>query len=343
VDVSIEEDLVEEVARIAGYESVKTTLPGSAGAGAYLAGEDRRRAARGTLTALGYHEAISFSFVNEELDAELTLHDPEGRLRLQNPIDETQSHMRTTLLGGLLRSLERNFNHGNRNVRLFEIGKCFTGARDSQVMEAEMLAVLATGARDDSDWQSANARVDFYDVKGAVEAIADNLRLPPLAFDPVQDISHLHPGRAAVISLGDARIGRAGQLHPAIAANYKFKQPVFVAELDFREMLDAAQVEVRYRPLPKYPTVVRDLALLIETGASFAKIERAILDLNIPELTGVRLFDLYAGKELPAGKHSIALSLRYRAADRTLTDEEVNAAHERVVRKLTGEFDAEVR
>src|SRR5215813_523140 len=125
VDVSIEEDLIEEVARIAGYDKLKNTLPGSAGAGAYLPGEAARRAARMTLTAIGYNEAINFSFVNGETDETLSYPRGSGRLALLNPIDETQAHMRTTLLGGLLDALERNFNYGTRNVRLFEIGKCF--------------------------------------------------------------------------------------------------------------------------------------------------------------------------------------------------------------------------
>jgi phenylalanyl-tRNA synthetase beta chain len=262
---------------------------------------------------------------------------------LLNPIDETQSHMRTTLLGGLIKAVEHNFNHGVRNIRLFEIGKCFIDVRDERPHEIENLALVATGVRDEHDWQAASARVDFFDVKGSVEAVCERLGLAELEFKQVKDIASLHPGRAAIISLGGNQIGRIGQLHPRTAANYKFKQPVFVAELNFGELLTANRVEVRYQPLPKFPTVVRDLALLIDASVSFAEIEHAIKGLNISELFSVRLFDLYAGKELPQGKHSIALSLCYRAADRTLTDEEVNAAHHRIVEKLKKKFAAEVR
>lgn len=346
VDVSIEEDLIEEVARIAGYDNLKNTLPGSAGAGAYLPGEDGRRAARQTLTALGYSEAVSFSFVNAEIDAKVgdwpNVVDT-ARLALRNPIDETQAHMRTTLLGGLLNALERNFNHGTRNVRLFEIGKCFIDVEEERPREIERLALVATGARNENDWQAASARLDFFDIKGAVEAVAESLDLPALEFRPNEEVGYLHPGRAAAISLNSNTIGQVGQLHPRVAAVYKFKQPVFVAELNLGKMLLADRAEVRYHPLPKFPTVVRDIALLINTDVLFADVERAINALEIPELVGVKLFDLYAGRELPQGKHSIALSLRYRAADRTLTDEEVNAAHERVVKTLTRQFGAEVR
>jgi phenylalanyl-tRNA synthetase beta chain len=339
----MEEDLIEEVARIAGYDRVKTTLPGSAGSGAYLEGEDGRRAARRALTSMGYHEAISFSFVNGETDEMLSEAGAEARLALRNPIDETQAHLRVTLLGGLLKSLERNFNHGARNVRLFEIGKCFVAAGDERPVETERLAIVGSGARNEDDWQDSAARLDFYDVKGAIEAVAESLGLPAPEFHPLGDAGFLHPGRAAEVWLGREEIGLVGQLHPRVAAGYKFKQPVFVAELNLKLMLLADRVEVRYHPLPKFPTVVRDLALLIDTDVSFADVEDAINALEIAELVGVRLFDRYAGKELPRGKHSIALSLRYRAADRTLTDEEVNALHESVVETLKREFDVEVR
>ncbi|HKX33673.1 MAG TPA: phenylalanine--tRNA ligase subunit beta [Blastocatellia bacterium] len=343
IDISLEEDLIEEVSRIVGYEKVKTTLPGGAGAGAYLKGESGRRTARQTLTSLGYNEAISFSFVNPEADCELSRHPVESQLQLKNPIDETQSVMRTTLLGGLLKALGHNFNHGTRTVRLFEMGKCFVDRGPERPAEIERLALVATGARHESDWLQAAARIDFYDLKGAVEAIGANLGLPELEFTPIEEIGYLHPGRAAIISMGKKPVGQMGQLHPRVATNYKFRQPVLVAELEFGELLAADRLEVRYQALPKYPTVVRDLALLIDQSVPWAAIENAIIELAIPELVAVRLFDLYAGRELPPGKHSMALSLRYRAADRTLTDEEINTAHNRIVKRLTDKFGAEPR
>jgi phenylalanyl-tRNA synthetase beta chain len=348
VDVSIEEDLIEEVARIAGYDKLKNTLPGSAGAGAYLPGEDSRRAARLTLAALGYNEAVNFSFVNGEIDRALS-HSAEGRrLALLNPIDETQAHMRTTLLGGVLDSLERNFNHGARNVRLFEIGKCFENFNSDRPSETERLGIVATGARNEDDWSSSSGAgageiMDFYDMKGAVESVVEVMGLPALEFDSYESIDFLHPGRRAMVLWDAEIIGYIGQLHPRIAARYKFKQPVFVAELNFSRMLVAERTKVRYHPLPKFPTVVRDLALLINNGVQFARVESAIRELNIPELVGVKLLDLYAGKELPPGKHSIALSLRYHAANRTLTKEEVSASHDLVIEMLKREFGAEVR
>ncbi|MBO0800680.1 MAG: phenylalanine--tRNA ligase subunit beta, partial [Blastocatellia bacterium] len=312
-------------------------------AGEYLKDEDRRRSARNTLVALGYSEAINFSFVNQEADDEVSEYTPDLRLALENPIDETQSHMRTVLLGGLLKSLEHNFNRGTRNVRMFEIGKCFLDVGIEQPDEIERLALVATGARNETDWQAARVNLDFYDLKGAIELVGENLGIPPLDFAPARDIPYLHPGRAAIISLGGYEVGRIGQLHPRVGANYKFKQPVFVAELVLGDLLSQERAQIRYQQLPKFPAVIRDLALLIDRDVPYAEIEEGISDLSIPELVSVRLFDLYEGKDLPPGKHSIALSLRYQAVNRTLTDDEVNLVHERVVSTLKRRFAAEIR
>lgn len=343
IDINLEEDLIEEVARISGYDQLQTTLPGSAGAGSLLPGERERRGVRQALTALGYHEAVSFSFVNAASDALFSEVGEVGRVFLSNPIDVELALMRTNLLGGLLEALGRNFNQGTRSVRLFEFGKCFAHADDERPVETERLAFVATGARNADDWQAGAVRLDFYDLKGAVETLAEVLSLKDLEFTSLESAAYLHPGRAALISQAGHAIGRVGQLHPRIASSYKFKQPVFVAELDFGAMLSCERAEARYRPLPKFPQVQRDVALLIETSVQLAALQSAIFALQIPELSNVRLFDLYAGKELPAGKHSLALTLSYRAADRTLTDEEVNAAHERVVQTLRNQFGAEIR
>ena len=343
-DLSIEEDLIEEVIRIVGYDKLQTTLPGSASAGAYLPGETGRRAARQTLTALGYHEAVNFSFVNAEADGLLTTVEATARLQLSNPIDATQGEMRTTLLGGLLDCITRNLNHGTRNVRLFEIGKCFTHqAGQERPHEVEKIALVATGARNESDWQTATARYDFYDFKGAVEALAASLSLPKINFAPVSTLPYLHPGRAAVISLGNESVGQAGQLHPHLTTRYKFKQPIFIAELNFGMLLGAKAKEARYQPLPKFPTVLRDIAILVDRSVPWAEIDGAIRSLEIPQLENIRLFDLYAGKELPSGKHSLALALRYRATDRTLTDAEIHERHERIVTTLRETLGAELR
>ena len=347
IDLRIEEDLIEEVVRVVGYDRLATTLPGSAGAGSYLTGEVERRTVRQLLTGAGYSEAISFSFVNAALDA---VYSPAGeaeRLQLLDPIDETQSHMRTTLVGGLLRALEHNLRHGTRNIRLFEIGKCFLagGGEEGRPAEIERLALVATGACDERDWQNAAARLDFFDLKGVLSAIPDQLARGP--FEMIADTTRpwLHPGRSAEIRLADGTtVGFLGQLHPRLAAPFKLvRQPILLAELDLSRLLASPRLESRYRPLPKYPTVVRDIALLVERAIPYRQIEAAIRALDLPHLVGIRLFDRYEGKELPPTHHSLAITLRYQALDRTLTDEEIADSQSRLVDCLVQQFAAELR
>ena len=203
--------------------------------------------------------------------------------------------------------------------------------------------MAATGLRSENSWERAGERFDFYDLKGAVEGLAERMAAGELGFAATATISYLHPGRAAVISLGDKEIGHLGQLHPRAAARYKFKQPVFVAELDFGALLAAERLEPRYRPLPRFPTVARDLSILVDERVTYAEIERAITELQLPELVSIRLFDIYSGNELPSGKHSLAFAVRFRALDRTLTDAEVNQAYGQIVEALRRKYAAELR
>ena len=342
-DLSNEEDLIEEVVRIRGYDRLKLTIPGGASAGAYLYGEQDRRTVRRTLSGFGFHEAMNFSFVNGESDRLLSSSQVAGKLLLTNPIDETEAQMRTTLLPGLLDSVARNLNHGTRSVRLYELGKCFEAAEAERPIETEVLGVVLTGMRNELDWTATSVRADFLDLKGAIEAIFENLARKTPRFSHTEEIRYLHPGRAAVISLNGRNAGLIGQLHPKVAAEFKFKQEVFVAELDFSLILASEKVESRYRALPRFPAVMRDLSILVDDAVMFGEIEESILGLGIPELIGVKLFDLYTGKELPAGKRALALAFRYRSDSRTLTESDVNSAHSRVIEEVVRKFKAEVR
>jgi phenylalanyl-tRNA synthetase beta chain len=340
-DLAREEDLIEEVVRIDGYDRLKLTIPGGASAGAYLIGEQDRRLVRRTLSGFGFHEAMNFSFVNAGSDHLLSPSSVVTKLVLTNPIDETQAQMRTTLLPGLLESVGRNLNHGTKNVRLFELGKCYEDAEGERPIETEALGIVLTGMRNELDWTSV--RADFLDLKGAIEALFENLARKTPRFTHTEDIRYLHPGRAAVISLNGRNAGLIGQLHPRVATEFKFKQEVFVAELDFSLILASEKVESRYRALPRFPAVIRDLSILVDDVVTFGEIEESILDLGITELIGVKLFDVYTGKELPAGKRALALSFRYRSETRTLTEAEVNSSHGRVIDEVVRRFKAEVR
>lgn len=357
-DVKIEEDLVEEVARVYGYDKIGEALPPSPVTGEYLAGDRRRRAARQVLTAAGFNEAVSISFVEEsagvsetseshfETVPDLQTIEGEGAfVTLKNPIIEGARLMRPSLLPGLLEATRHNFNHGTRDVRLFETGRVFaakSGTEDEpRPVEVEAFALLVTGDALEDGWAAGRA-ADFFDLKGGLEAAADAMRAGGLEFEPAS-VRHLREGQSARVKLGGREVGNAGRLSEELAARYKFRQPVYVAEVSLTELLASEEGRARYTPLPRFPGVSRDVSLVADRRVAFGELRRAILSLGIEECRGVALVDVYEGANLPEGKRSLTLRVEYRADERTLRDEEVDAVHARVVAALEGEFGAQLR
>jgi phenylalanyl-tRNA synthetase beta chain len=341
VDVSREEDLVEEVARHVGYDLVDITLPAWSGAGAYLPEEDRRRAARGALTGLGFNEAITFSFVNGDRDRVFNT-GGMATANLLNPIDANETAMRMSLLTGLLESLQRNLNQGSRDVKLFELGRVFeTDYESERPTERTMLGLVMTGTVSPDDWRG-NRQLDFYDVKGAVEAVLSGLNVSGFTIERA-GVEYLHPGQSAVLIRGNHQYVRMGRLHPRVTALYKFRQPVFVAEMEFGKLLSLPRESVLYSALPRLPASSRDVSALVPDTVLWGDIEGAIRGLGIGAVVGVRVFDMYKGKEMPEGFHSLAFRVTYRGQGRTLTDEEVSAMHERVRELMRRNFGAQLR
>ena len=359
-DIEREEDLVEEIARHHGYEKIVEVIPASNVPGGYRANDVQRRAARRALTALGFDEAINFSFIDSAHDALFDLLPefennlrraadddataPENFVTLINPVLEGVTRMRPTLLPGLLDSIRRNFNHGTRNVRLFEMGRVFrSNATEGELPdEREAFALVLTGAATGEGRAGASRDLDFYDLKGALEATVDAMNIPALRFEAAR-VRHLSEGQAARIFLDDRAVGTLGRLAESSAAAYKFRQPVFVAEVDFTVLLSADETPVRYAPLSRYPSVVRDVSLLIDRRVSFDAMRRAALALGGEDCRGVALVDVYEGANLPEGKRSMTLRIEYRANERTLRDEEVDAMHARIVGALEEQFGAHLR
>jgi phenylalanyl-tRNA synthetase beta chain len=355
-DVALEEDLVEEVARHFGYEKIEEALPASGVAGEYLPGDERRRAARHTLTAQGLSEAVNFSFIDAAHDGRFELlpelppgdADAAAFVALSNPIVEGSTRMRPTLLPGLLDAARRNFNHGTRNVRLFEMGRVFASSGDddstrhvTRPLEVEAFALLLTGEASE-EGRATGRELDFYDLKGAFEAAAEALGAAGLSFEAAA-VRHLREGQSARVSAGGRSLGTLGRLSEEVAAEYKFRQPVYVAEVNLGALLEAGAAPVRYAPLPRFPSVVRDISLLAPRDSSFGGMRRSVLDLGIEECRAVRLVDVYEGPNLPEGKRSVTLRVEYRADDRTLRDEEVDAVHARVVAALESGFGSQLR
>ncbi len=340
IDISREEDLVEEVARHAGYDRVATTLPAWGGTGSYLPGEQNRRRARRILMDLGFNEAISFSFVNGERDE--IFRPGEATATLVNPIDANAAEMRASLVTGLLDSLQTNFNHGTRDVKLFEVGKVFKSeSTDERPREREKLAMVLTGSIAPDDWRT-NRQIDFYDLKGAIESVLAGLNLSGFTIER-GGVEYLHPGQSAALIRDGQEIARFGRLHPRVAALYKFRQPVYIGEIDFESLLELPPDPVRYSALPRLPASARDVSVMVAESVLWGDVERAIADLGIKEIVSVKLFDTYKGKDMPEGMRSLAFRVTYRGDGRTLTDEEITPVHERVREMIEQKFGAQLR
>jgi phenylalanyl-tRNA synthetase beta chain len=341
IDVSREEDLVEEVARHVGYDQVAVTLPEWGGAGSYLTGDKQRRNVRRALIALGFDEAYSFSFVSGERD-ELFREGKRSAAKLSNPIDMNQSEMRSSLLTGLLDAVQHNFNQGTRDAKLFEIGRVFEpSVNDERPIEREVLAMVMTGQVLPDDWRDSK-QVDIYDLKGAVEMAMSTLNISGFTINRAS-VEYLHPGQSGVLNKDGDEIARFGRLHPRVASFYKFRQPVFIGELEFGRLLRLPPDRVRYSALARFPAASRDVSALVPDTVMWGDIESAVRDLGIPEIVSVRVFDTYKGKEMPEGFHSLAFRVTYRGKGRTLTDDELTGMHERIRKLLETRFGAQLR
>ncbi|HEY0321849.1 MAG TPA: phenylalanine--tRNA ligase subunit beta [Pyrinomonadaceae bacterium] len=358
MDIEREEDLVEEVARHVGYDRIASELPPTSSAGEYQPREIKKRALRRALMAFGYDEAINFSFIDGAYDDRFDFipefaslvdanEEEAGRafVTLTNPIIEGLSRMRPTLLPGLLQSVRHNFNYGTRDVRLFETGIVFAAHQDEGKLpfEREAFALVATGHAVEEGRAGDARELDFYDLKGALEAAVDAMQLPPLKFAPVST-RHLREGQAAVIMTdGQTEIGTIGRLSEELSTEFKFRQPVYVAELDLTALLELKEMPALYTPLARFPSVVRDVSLLLNRRTTLSEMLEAIRELSLENLRNAQLVDVYEGANLPEGKRSVTLRLEYRANERTLRDEEADEMHTRVVQKLAEKFDAEQR
>jgi phenylalanyl-tRNA synthetase beta chain len=353
IDVGIEEDLIEEVARHVGYDKIASELPPSNFAGEYQPAERKRRDLRRAFTSLGFDEAINFSFIDTAHDEQFELfpglktelsEDAEKSLvTLSNPILDEATRMRPTLLPGLLESVRHNLNHGNRDVRLFEIGRVFAGSGGHELpQERESLGLIATGGAIDEGQVQASREFDFYELKGALEAAIDAMKVAPLGFAKA-NLKHLREGQAARITLADGTvIGYIGRLVDSIATSYKFRQAVYVAELDLTALLVVEPRSIQYLPLPRYPAVLRDVTLLVSRDVSFSDLVRAVDSEQIANYAGVMLVGIYEGENIPADKRSITLRLEYRSDERTLRDEEVEERHRGLIDSLLIKFSAKL-
>jgi len=348
-DISLDVDLIEEVARIKGYDRIPATLPVNASSGGRTDEQAMVLKLKDLCVALGLNETVNYSFISPKEADRLQLaqdHPWRTNLTISNPLSEEQSVMRQTLLPGLLHTAARNQSRRNLDLRFFEIGNIFLPAAENisstQPDEQPMISMIMAGKGEDL-WSSKAVEYDYFDLKGVIENMASALGLTGLSFTRAHE-EYLHPGRSAEISLNGIRLGVLGEVHPLVAAAYELSGRVIVAELALTPIVMAA-VGKGNKPheLPKYPASTRDIAVIGSTDIAEAVILQTIREAGGEYLRKVQLFDLYDKAPIPEGKRSLAYALEFRHDERTLTDKEVDSAFNSIVEALKERFDYTLR
>ncbi len=347
-DLEREIDLYEEVVRLWGEGDIEPTLPAPRNHAGGLTLEQRRLRLIGrTLRSCGLNETLSYAFVPED-DLERVRMTEEGRgcaVRLMNPMSSDWTVMRRSLIPGLLRSVANNQNRGVSNVALYETGRLFFGRPGhAQPKEQRYVAGVLCGKWDEDGWDSHRRPLDFFDAKGVVENLLEALRIEKVRFRAVEGDGYAfaQPGRVAEVSARGAVLGWVAELHPAALAAFDVAPSVAAFELDLEQLLRLAKTELPYRDIPTFPAVEMDVSLTVDESVTCERLEQVISSAGGKELESVRLFDIYRDPiRVGVGKKSMAFSLVYRAEGRTLTSEEADALHRRVVDKVcraTGAF-----
>ncbi|ATB47914.1 phenylalanine--tRNA ligase subunit beta [Corallococcus macrosporus] len=349
VDVEREEDLLEEVARIYGYDNIPATLPrGLATLAPEPAHAEAERRMRHALAGAGFDEVVNYSFVApRSLEV---LGGAEKPVSLLNPLSVEQSVMRTSLLPGLLENLSRSVRHQVEAVAIYETGRAyFRDAEGGQgqrpaAREVHRVAGLVWGLRGGGrSWTHKDARADFYDAKAAVEGLLGALRVEGVTYVPEGPAAY-HPKAVAQVKAADgAVLGHVGEVHPRVAKALGLPGGVFVFELDTEPLYAAAKLVPAYRSLPRFPAVLRDLAVVVPLELPNDEVRRVILEVGKPLVEDAQVFDVYTGEQIPQGRKNLAYALRYRSAERTLTDVEVNEAHQRIVDEVKQRLGAALR
>ena len=335
-DVRRMADLAEEVARFYGYNNIPTTLMrGQTTLGGFSPAEQVERRLGASCRALGFDEIITYSFISPTYYDKIRWpQDAQRRksFKILNPLGEDTSIMRTTTLPSMLEILTRNYNFRNKLARLYEVGRTYTpGGKDGLAIESKYLTLGAYGG------------MDFFTLKGVVEAILKELRCDNISFVAVTENPSYHPGRCAAVWAGGQVLGVLGQVHPLAAKNYGVDTEIYAAELSLAALMDAKGADPVYTPLPKFPAVTRDIAVVCDLAVTVGVLEDCIARGAKGLLKEVTLFDIYTGAPIPEGKKSVAFNLTLRADDRSLTAEEADADVSAILALLEQELGATLR
>ena len=335
-DLNLMADVAEEIGRSYGYNEIPTTAFRTSTQGGYSP-EMKLEAKAGTLCrGLGYSEIITYSFVSPTIFDQIRIPADSplrNAMRIQNPLGEDTSIMRTIALPSMMDILSRNYAYHNKSVKLYEVAKIYLPVEGQKLPEEPKMLLLGT----------YGANETFFTLKGELEAVFSGLRLKKASYTAVKDNPSYHPGRCAKVTIDSMDVGYLGQVHPLVAKNYGIDVDVYCAEISFTKLLQCQLPDATYIPLPKYPSVTRDLSLICDEAVTVAQTEDVISAAAGKLLRSVKLFDIYRGVGVPEGKKSMAFSLELRADDRTLTDTDSESVVTKVLSALKEKLDAILR
>ena len=347
VDIERTVDLMEEVARLSGYDNIPVTFPMIPAKTRQPAKQiDLKNRIKSLLVGFGFTESINYSFIGSRCCDQLGLSSQDQRRNLVdiiNPLTEDQAAMRPSLIPGLLQTTQRNISRQIKNLKLFEIGKIFINKNSDKLPEEiEMLAVLWTGERFSPNWHTKKVDIDFYDIKGIAEGILKGLDINEAEFRSfIPDTqNHIRPGYGADIFVGNQYIGIVGEVHPQSLSSFNINQKAFILEFDLNLLIPLVSTIKHSKPIPKFPAIDRDITIIIDDRIESRKVLESVKNFNNELIENLHLLDVYEGDPIKSGKKSISFRITYRSSLKTLQDNTVTQVHKNITEILLKEFDA---
>jgi phenylalanyl-tRNA synthetase beta chain len=345
-DITREIDLIEEVARLYGYDNIPLSLPkGATTEGRKTRFQSFEDRVKECLVGAGFMEVINYSFIcprdfdqiNLPMDSPL-----RNVIQIKNPLSDEQSVMRTSLIPGLLETAARNTSRRNQDFAFFECGRIFLPGEEKLPQEPLMLGGIISG-KVERGWNQTAQVYDFFFLKGVLDALFTRLGIKNWSLKAESFPEFLHPGRAGNIFLDDIYVGFIGEVHPAVQENYHLENRTYVFQIYLQPVIEAALDVVKYQPIPKYPALDRDMALVVKNEIPAEAIEKTIWENGEDILTGVNLFDVYKGTQIPEGYKSLAYALTFQSKERTLSDDDVLPVFNKIKERLSEKFGVELR
>ena len=341
-DIKLPVDLIEEIIRITGYEEIPSTLLSTrlpSHTPEPMA--DLKKDIRRQLTGHGFQEIVTYSLTSlDRIKRLVPGNNPEpSPIRMANPMTAEQEYLRPTLRSNLLATLCSNRRHEDSGIKMFELGKVYQSGRGKLPDEPAQLCGLMSGLRQEKSWHGHNGTVDFYNAKGIVESLLQR-RVKELYFERGGDAS-LHPARQSNIAVDGHKIGVVGEIHPVVQEAFGISERTVLFEINLSALLPSITGQITFQPIPRFPAVVRDIALIVDNGTTHQSIYSVIKEFKY--VTEVTLFDRYAGNQVPEGKISLAYRITFQSTEHTLTDGEVDKILQKILQRLSGELGATLR